>query len=151
MRGRTPLAVRRATADPPLPLATFASLLLAATTPVARTADTTSATDSGVRRVVAAASEHDTDARVTAPTSRSGPAAAGLTQQAEWGRTGMERAAFGRRLLDDPLAAALRGALILGFAAALPFAARPSRAAATPPRLHEHLRYAAPGSPGAGA
>lgn len=67
MRGRAPLAVRRAGAEPLLLLAAFGSILLATTTLVALTGHTFSVTESGVRNVIAAASEHDTAARVTAP------------------------------------------------------------------------------------
>ncbi len=72
MRGRTPLVLRRAIAAPLLLLAAFGSILLATTTLVALTGYAASVADVGVRRVVAAASQHDTAARVTAPVSPSG-------------------------------------------------------------------------------
>ncbi|MEV5409479.1 hypothetical protein AB0K60_11670, partial [Thermopolyspora sp. NPDC052614] len=75
MRGRTPLVLRRAVAEPLLLLAAFGSILLATTTLVALTAYAASVADVGVRRVVAAASQHDTAARVTAPVSSAGLAA----------------------------------------------------------------------------
>ncbi|MEV5409480.1 ABC transporter permease, partial [Thermopolyspora sp. NPDC052614] len=51
-----------------------------------------------------------------------GEAAAIVVRHPEWGQSAVDRAALQRRLLGDPLAAGLQGALILGFAAALLFA-----------------------------
>ena len=79
MRGRTPPALRRAAAEPLLLIAAFGSILLAATTLVALTAHASSVAGAGVRRVIADASEHDIAARITAPVTGAGLAAADRT------------------------------------------------------------------------
>jgi ABC-type lipoprotein release transport system permease subunit len=51
------------------------------------------------------------------------PAAAELVRHRDWDQTVVDLGSLTRRLRDDPLASGLQGALILGFAAALIFAA----------------------------
>ncbi|MFI0484023.1 FtsX-like permease family protein [Actinomadura sp. 9N215] len=53
---------------------------------------------------------------------RTAPAARALTGHAAWGEIAADRAELRSRLRDAPLGAALQGALVLGFAAALAFA-----------------------------
>ncbi|GAA1512057.1 ABC transporter permease [Sphaerisporangium rubeum] len=53
----------------------------------------------------------------------SGPAAAELARHPDWDQTVVDIGTLTRQLRDDPLASGLQGALILGFAAALVFAA----------------------------
>ncbi|MEO3810454.1 ABC transporter permease [Sphaerisporangium sp. B11E5] len=53
----------------------------------------------------------------------SGPAAAELARHPDWDQTVVDLGTLTRELRDDPLASGLQGALILGFAAALVFAA----------------------------
>ncbi|MEV0345399.1 FtsX-like permease family protein [Nonomuraea sp. NPDC050680] len=52
-----------------------------------------------------------------------GPALAALQKRPEWDVTAVDQRELAERLRDDPLASGLQGALILGFAAALAFAA----------------------------
>ncbi|MEU7743760.1 FtsX-like permease family protein [Nonomuraea sp. NPDC049158] len=52
-----------------------------------------------------------------------GPALAALKKRPEWDATAVDQRELTERLRDDPLASGLQGALILGFAAALAFAA----------------------------
>ncbi|MFG1964473.1 FtsX-like permease family protein [Nonomuraea sp. NPDC049028] len=52
-----------------------------------------------------------------------GPALAALKKRPEWDVTAVDQRELAERLRDDPLASGLQGALILGFAAALAFAA----------------------------
>lgn len=53
---------------------------------------------------------------------RTGPAARAMAAHRDWGEVAADRAALRDRLRDAPLGAALQGALMLGFAAALAFA-----------------------------
>jgi predicted lysophospholipase L1 biosynthesis ABC-type transport system permease subunit len=53
---------------------------------------------------------------------RTAPAVAALSAHREWGEVAGDRIALHRRLRDAPLGAALQGALVMGFGAALAFA-----------------------------
>lgn len=53
---------------------------------------------------------------------RTGPAVRALTRDPSWGQVAADRAELRSRLRDAPLGAALQGALVLGFGAALAFA-----------------------------
>ncbi|MBO2447237.1 FtsX-like permease family protein [Actinomadura barringtoniae] len=53
---------------------------------------------------------------------RTAPAAAALAAHREWGQVAGDRVELHRRLRDAPLGAALQGALVMGFGAALAFA-----------------------------
>jgi predicted lysophospholipase L1 biosynthesis ABC-type transport system permease subunit len=55
--------------------------------------------------------------------SRTAPAVRALAAHPDWGKVEGDRVALRERLRDSPLGAALQGALVLGFGAALSFAA----------------------------
>ncbi|MFD0659384.1 hypothetical protein [Thermocatellispora tengchongensis] len=75
MRGRAPLVLRRALAEPLLLFAAFGSILLATTALVALTMYASSVADVGVRRAMADAPVGSVSATVTAPNARDGFAA----------------------------------------------------------------------------